>query len=279
MEIGQYIAALRQEGVLLADTAERAGLDAVVPSCPPWQVRDLLRHISYVHRWAASFVAERRTEPWPDRPTERELLNGGPPDAELISWFRAGHAALVQTLSTADPALVCWTVLPGPSSVLAWARRQAHETGMHRVDAELAAGRVTPFPADFAADGIDELIMSFLGRDATATPGATATTPEQQSDQHRENPHQVLQVLASDGSASAGAWLVELTADGSRAARVSRGTGPADCTLSGPASALCQLLWNRCDPAADGITVSGITVSGDASILRAWRDGMHVRWA
>jgi len=262
MEISEHIAALEREGNLLAAAAEQAGLTANVPSCPPWQVRDLLRHTGYVHRWAAGHVAERRMKPLPNEPSESEVLASGPPDPELIDWFRAGHAALLRTLRTADPALTCWTVVPGPSSLASWARRQAHETAMHRVDAELAAGQVTPTPADFAADGVDELIIGFLGRDR-----ADQQPPEQ------AGRRRTLQVLASDVRSGPHGWLVELSADGSRAVRVTRGGGRADCTLAGPAAALYLLLWNRADPA-----VADVTVSGDPDVLQAWQAGVRVRW-
>jgi hypothetical protein len=123
---------------------------------------------------------------------------------------------------------------------------------------------VTAVPADFAADGIDELIMAMFGRDAADLTAA-----------QRAGPHQVLQVVAvSDGTAGDDSWLVELTADGRLAARVARGAGPADCTLTGPAPVLYQLLWNRCSPAS-----GAITISGDAAILQSWRAGMRVRWS
>ena len=260
MEIDQHIAALRRDGTLLAQAAERAGLDAPVPTCPPWQVRDLLRHLGYVHRWAAGYVAEQREHVLPDRPSERELLSGGPPDGALIGWFRDGHAGLVETLSSADPSISCWTFLAAPSPLAFWARRQAHETAIHRGDAELAAGQSPGYPADFAADGIDELIMGFFARDETELTSA-----------QRAGKHQSLRVRASD---TGGAWRAELTADGSLAARVQRGAGPADCTLTGPAAGLYLLLWNRADPAA-----AGVTVSGDAAALTAWQTGMRVRWA
>jgi uncharacterized protein (TIGR03083 family) len=255
MDTAQHLAALELDGTLLAAAAERAGLGAPVPSCPPWMVRDLLRHLSYVHRWAASHVCG---QPWPEEPSEDEVLRGGPPDADLMGWFRAGHAALVSTLRAADPERQFWAPVPGPSGRAAWSRRQAHETAIHRVDAELAAGPVTPFPADFAADGIDELIMGFFGRDPQAP---------------HAGPPNGLQVLADVGSGPPAAWLVELSADGRRAARVQRGPGPAACTLAGPASGLYQFLWNRCDLAA-----AGVRVSGDARLARSWRDGIHVRW-
>jgi hypothetical protein len=58
MEIAEHVNALRREGEWLADAAGRAGLDAPVPPCAPWQVKDLLRHTGYVHRWAARHINE-----------------------------------------------------------------------------------------------------------------------------------------------------------------------------------------------------------------------------
>src|ERR1700761_2848130 len=59
VEIEAYLGQLTRDGVLLADAAERAGLEAGVPGCPAWQVRDLLRHQAYVHAWAARHVRDR----------------------------------------------------------------------------------------------------------------------------------------------------------------------------------------------------------------------------
>jgi uncharacterized protein (TIGR03083 family) len=97
-------------------------------------------------RWtAAGYVSQAREEEI-DEPDEHELLLAGPGDAELLGWFRDGHAELVRALRSADPRLSCWTFLPAPSSLAFWARRQAHETAIHRADAESAAGPVTRFP-------------------------------------------------------------------------------------------------------------------------------------
>jgi uncharacterized protein (TIGR03083 family) len=279
MEVSEHLSALQRDGELLATAAQQAGLMSAVPSCPPWQVRDLLRHIGYVHRWAAGYVVEQRKERMPDRPGETELLAGGPQDAGLLDWYRAGHAALVSALTEADPDLACYYFLDAPSPRAFWARRQAHETAMHRVDAELAAGRQpTPVGAQFGADGLDELIMGFFGRDA-----------EQLADAQRAGGRRTLQVVANDaggygGSSprastdTGGAWHLELTRDGRLACAVQRGTvqggtGAADCTLTGPAAGLYLLLWNRADPAA-----ASVAVSGDASVLAAWQQEMHVTW-
>ncbi|MGH3303568.1 MAG: maleylpyruvate isomerase family mycothiol-dependent enzyme [Streptosporangiaceae bacterium] len=259
MDIGAHIRALDEDGRLLATAAEEAGLRALVPSCPDWQVRDLLRHTGHVHRWATRFVAESLREAVPE-PAEAAILAAGPPDGELLGWFRAGHAGLVRALTDADPDLTCWTFLPAPSPRAFWARRQAHETAIHRVDAELAAGgAVTPAAAEFGADGIDELVMGFFGRDGRKPPA-----------EQRGSRRQRVLVQATD---TGGEWLLELTEDGRLAATGRRADGTADCTLAGPAAGLYLLLWNRAEPAA-----AAVTVTGAEAVLRSWREGMRVTW-
>jgi uncharacterized protein (TIGR03083 family) len=259
VDVGEHIEALDQEGRLLATAAAQAGLRAAVPSCPGWQVRDLLRHTSHVHRWATRFVTEGLAEAAPE-PSEAEILAAGPPDADLLDWFRAGHAGLVSALAAAPPDLACWTFLPAPSARAFWARRQAHETAIHRVDAELAVGRAaTLADAEFATDGIDELIMGFCGRDGR----------ELSAEQGAE-PRQRILVRATD---TGGEWLLELTEDGRLAATVRRGGGTADCTLAGPAAGLYLLLWNRAEPAA-----AAVTVAGAEAVLQSWREGMRITW-
>jgi uncharacterized protein (TIGR03083 family) len=160
----------------------------------------------------------------------------------------------VQTLTDADPGVRCWSFLPAPSPLAFWGRRQAHETAIHRVDAEQAAGEPSAFPADFAADGVDELLMGFFGRDAAGpTPGQCA-----------------LAVEAADVGRQ---WRIWLTPDQAEVAGVERGGGPAECTVTGPAAALYPLLWNRA-----GTAGAGLAVSGDAGMVSAWRAGMHINW-
>ena len=51
--------------------------------------------------------------------------------------------------------------MAAPCPLAFWAPRQAHETAIHRADAESAAALLPECLADFAADGLDELIMGF----------------------------------------------------------------------------------------------------------------------
>ena len=81
-DVPGYIAALGREGEVLAAAAERAGMGTAVPSCPAWAVRDLLKHTSYVHRWATGIVAQRLARPTGGA-SEEEILAQGPGDADL----------------------------------------------------------------------------------------------------------------------------------------------------------------------------------------------------
>lgn len=251
MRIEDHIIALSRDGRRLAEAAERAGTDAAVPSCPGWRIRDLLGHVGGVHRWAASYVATGRAEPWPAE--EETQFFPTVADADLVPWFQAGHLALVETLRAADAGLACWTFLRAPSPLAFWARRQAHETAIHRTDAESAVGAAPSFDPEFAVDGIDELLNGFFAR-----PGGRL----------RADPPVSLVLRATDADA---AWTVQLTADGRR---VVDGEHPADVTVAGPASDLYLMLWNRADAVADPLEVRG-----NAAVLDLWRDRATVRWS
>jgi uncharacterized protein (TIGR03083 family) len=257
-DIAYHIARLQAEGELLASAAERAGFDAQVPACPGWRVRDLLKHLGYVHRWAAGYVREQHAR-WVDRASEAEILRGGPGDEVLVGWFRDGHGALVRALETADPGMTCWTFLEAPSPLAFWARRQAHETAIHRVDAQQAAAGAgatgePAFAPQFAADGIDELIMGFLGRDARR--GSW------------DGPPGILTLHADDGVDGSAQWRVLSGPDG---LAVTRENGAADCYITGPAADLYLLLWNRRD-------ASGLDMRGDADTLAGFREHLRVTW-
>jgi uncharacterized protein (TIGR03083 family) len=259
VDISAHIDALERDGALLADAAEAAGLQAGVPGCPGWRVRDLIRHQAYVHDWAARHVRDRSAELIDDAITESDILARGPADADLVAAYRDGHAALVGALRDADPDLECATFMPAPSPLAFWARRQAHETAIHRYDAQSAAPGGPPPPAvafdpALAADGLDELIMGFAVRrryrlaDDAGVERSLTVRPRDAEDR----------------------WRVRL-ADGGTA--VSRDDRAADCTLEGTAAGLYAFLWNRSDAAA-----AGLAVSGDLEILGRWHTGVRIQW-
>jgi len=211
-------------------------------------MRDLLQHMGGIHRWAAAHVTQRRAEPLREYTT---LVGEWPPDDELVAWVRAGCADLAHVLETAEPDLQCWTFLPAPSPLAFWARRQAHETGIHRADAEGAAGPMTAFEPAVATDGIDELLLDWVPRPRTKL---------------RSDPPRALQVHATDVD---GDWLVRVNPD---KVEVTREQGEADCSVSGQASDLFLFLWNRRG-------TDGLDVDGDRSLLELWRERVQMRWS
>jgi uncharacterized protein (TIGR03083 family) len=260
METAEHIAALRTEGAALGRAARCADPAAEVPGCPGWRVPDLVRHQGQVHRWATGYLTDRRLVPVPieDVPT--------PPDAALHDWYDEGLAALLGALESAPADLECWSFLAGsPSPVAFWARRQAHETAVHRVDAEAAlgsfsgtgagagAGADAGLDAAFAADGVDELLRGFHARERSRV---------------RTDPPRTLHVRALDAPAGGpGGWLVRLSAAHPRTVLTGVDAAldaPADCTVSGTAAALYLALWNRGPYEA-------LDVAGDASLLELWR--------
>ncbi len=214
MEVSSHIEALRAEGPRMAAAAASADPDGPVPSCPEWTVRDLVRHMGGIHRWAMHYVTTGRADVW--AVDLDEVVGTWPADAELADWLAHGCADLVAALTEAPDDLQCWTFLPAPSPRAMWARRQAHETAIHRVDAELAGGSpVTPFTSDFAADGIDELLSLFVPRRGTKLHADPPTT---------------LEVRCADSDA---AWLLHLDTDGVRTTHAAGGDPGAACTVRG----------------------------------------------
>ena len=255
MEVAEHIDALRDQGALLAGAAGRAGLDAAVPPCSPWVVKDLLRHTGYIHRWAARHITECPPSVL-DGPSEAEILRACGPDPDLIPWFLAGHAALVGALAAADPALECGTFMAAPSPLAFWARRQAHETAIHRADAESASGARPEYPPDFAADGIDELLMGFGARRKYRPAAARGGG---------------LRVRTSD---TGHAWHLSAQAGRIQGQRQpDEPAGPDDDMESGPASAVYLYLWNR-----SGQAPADVTLTGRGDFLTSWRTSVRVRW-
>ena len=253
MKVSEYLDNLARAGDRLAGAAAIAGPDAAVPSCPDWVVRDLVRHQGGVHRWATGYVAGPRTELW--AADLDEIVGTWPSDADLLDWFADGHAKLIEALSSADPDLVCWAFFAAPSPLLMWARRQAHGTTVHGVDAELATG-VAPaaIQADFAADGVDELLTCFI---------------TQPSSELRAETERRLRISCTDAE---GDWLVTIGPESAPVTTVApAGQGAADAVITGAAEDLYLTLWNRRAPEA-------LAVEGDPGLLDLFRDKVHVRW-
>lgn len=215
--------------------------DVVVPSCPGWTVHDLSEHLGEVHRWAEHLVRVEAPERIPPGDMGLELA---PVDA---AWLRRGGVALIATLRASNPDAPMWA-WGADQHVRFWSRRQLHETVVHRVDLDLAAGR-TPFvEPEVASDAIDEFLVNLRG--------ASYFSPKVKNIRGR---HQVLRFSTTDVE---GAWTISIGDDGFL---LTGGEFPANAELSGPATDLLMVLYRRRE-----VEGSGVKVHGDRSLVDWW---------
>jgi len=152
---------LESSRFLVAVSNGATSLKAQVPSCPGWDVAQLVNHLGFIYSRTALIVSEHRTEP-PDRGE----LPMPPCDVALIDWFAEQRTAVLATLQTSDDDALIWNFAArGPGAASFWPRRMVHETLIHRVDADLARGLV-PAQSDpeVAADTLAEFFELFFPR-------------------------------------------------------------------------------------------------------------------
>ena len=239
-----YLSCIRNESQALAAAAREGGLDCEVPTCPGWKMQRLVGHVGTVHNWAGLIVRDRL-----DGPPDRSAMER-PPDGEdggdgVVGWLEAKTHALLDALRGAGTESEMWNFTAAPNRSHFWHRRMAHETAIHRVDGELAAGRsvdtLTKIDPEVAADGINEFLDHMLPADVVFDAPAT------------------LHLHATD---TPGEWMISVGPDG---VTVTREHGKGDVAVRGSAQDLLLLLWNRRDTA-------GLEVFGDQALLDTWRD-------
>ncbi|GIF76161.1 maleylpyruvate isomerase family mycothiol-dependent enzyme [Asanoa siamensis] len=231
------------------DALRAAAVDpaAAVPSCPGWTVDDLLDHVAHVYLHKVETMRRGALpERWPPSPT-------GEPSLVLLD---RAFAELLAEFARRPDDEKCPTWHEPDQTVGFWVRRMAQETVIHRVDAELAAGRpITPIPAELAGDGIAEVLEVFLSFATRQWPedfGDLLTAPNDQA------------VLVSAAGAR---WLVRLA--GGAVEVVPPTAGQAMAQVSGSPHDVLLWLWRR-------VGDSAVRVEGDAAAvarLRALLEG------
>lgn len=153
------IAVIREEAERLAAVLLATDPEQQVPTCPDWDATDLLWHAAEVHEFWAAILAQRAlTE------EQVEAISGAtaaqPDDPEALAERRAAATdALLAQLETRRDDEAAWFWLSTQQNVGVIRRMQTHEAIIHRVDAELAAGRpVTPISTEVAHAGLDHVL-------------------------------------------------------------------------------------------------------------------------
>lgn len=243
MEDRWQIPVIEDAATRIAELAHAGDLDEPVAHLNRWKVRDVVAHLGGVHRWAVRIVQARSME---GPGFTKSKLDG----AELCDWFEEGARMLLDLLDDTDLAEPCPNFNPGSDATVGWwARRQAHESSVHRWDVEKAIGKPTAIAGDVAVDGVDEFLDVFVrtrGKQTLASALRLRTTRPR-----------------------AGWTLTPATKPG-RIDVATAASGPAHeaaATVSGTPEALLLALWGR-----QTATEAKLSIEGDpdvaASLLR-----------
>ncbi len=237
---GDFQQALRDQAAELRSAAVRAGADAAVPTCPGWDVRQLIRHLAHVYAMVDLALDGSPEDGRPQPPRAPEHFD------DALEWWDERLGDLSTKLSTSDAQRPVWAFFPSGTAA-SWSRRMAHETAIHRLDAEHACadpgpdgGRGLIFDPALAANGVDEVLNALL--------------PVLRDWPERRDEGRVLYHAADAEQA----WLVTFRAGELPEVRSPRDAAlEVDSTVAGTADALYRLVWGRPSTAA---------ISGDPAL-------------
>jgi uncharacterized protein (TIGR03083 family) len=153
-----WLAALRADGPALRDAVAQTGPDAPVPSCPEWTVADLVGHVTGLLHWVREHVPRGVTTLPTVRPETEPLADW----SQALDALRRELTGTIETLDAVDSEVPAWNWAPQPKKAAFWQRRMAHEISVHRWDAEVAAGRPAAIETKLAADGVGEVLDTWL---------------------------------------------------------------------------------------------------------------------
>jgi uncharacterized protein (TIGR03083 family) len=213
-------------------------LGAPVPTCPGWTVAYLTYHVGevYLHKTLAMRDGAE-PESWPPK----ELA-----DEDPLALLDRAYAALREEFATRKPEDSAGTWYGPDQTVGFWIRRMAHETVIHRIDAELGTRQpVAPIRPELAVDGIDELLRVFVAYSVAEWSDYFAGILARSRGW--------TYLVQTDGAA----WQVR-TGPGVFTVEDGAGDKRVDVTVSGPPSAVLRWVWNREGPEEP----SGVTVEG-----------------
>jgi len=231
MEYAEHIEAVERETSAFTRTLMRGDADAQVPSCPEWTLRDLAKHVGGVQGFWTHVLAEGTGRPKPAFDDE--------PGPSAGLWLVQIGGFLVNELKAASADTKVWTWNPADQSAAFAARRMAHETAVHRFDAQMAIGKPEPIEPALAADGIEEI---FVMVDAWPESG--------------RGEGQTLHLHSAEGDE----WLIAMNPDG---LDIKREHAKGDLALRGAVSDLELVLYDR-PPIGD------VERFGDESVLDSW---------
>ena len=226
----RYLELIDRDTDRLLAMGER-GLKAAVPSCPGWDVAEVVWHVANVYEHKVRVMANNAwPDPWPPKWPFA--------DDEELAFLTAARDHLFEEFARHDSSEQT-TTFGADSTIAFWVRRMACEIAIHRYDAELAHEVPTPIDPELALDGVDEFLNVMLA-------GAWSSKTE----------HPVDAAVAVETGEMR--WWGHLSAG--QVSFVQDSGEQADLTVSGAPEQVFLWLWGRAEE-------DQVRIDGDSSVV------------
>ena len=230
----QYLIHLNADYQLLASAIPESPVD--VPSCPGWSTNDLAKHMAHVYLHQA-FVVETGNQA-----EDKEHLAPYPRTDDVMEFMSWGFTAITKALEVGRAERKTWSWHHSDFSVDFWFRRMAHETVIHRIDAQQAVGSITTIDEALALDGVDE-VLDFLP--------LLGSWPEAPNVDFG-----IVSIVATTKKVSK-VWDLNFTDQAATVAASDKANVSARLVISGDAEAMDLYLWGRIDSSDPRISITG----------------------
>ena len=230
----QYLIYLNADYQLLASAIPETPVD--VPSCPGWTTKDLAKHMAHVYLGQA-YVVETGSQA-----ENKEHLAPYPRTEDFMEFMSWGFMAITTALDINRPERPTWSWHHSDHSVDFWFRRMAHETVIHRIDAQQAVGSVTTIDEALALDGVDE-VLDFLP--------LLGSWPEAPNVDFG-----IVSIVAKTRNGSK-VWDLNFTDQAATVSAADKANVSARLVISGDAEAMDLYLWGRIDSSDPRISITG----------------------
>lgn len=235
MNTQTYLQHIEADGEALI-AAVAAAPSAQVGACPDWTNRDLAKHVGNVY----SFVIAQLRAADPSERAPAETVPA-PAEGDITVWLRERQSAVLAALRDTAPDAPAWSWAPNKTASF-FHRRMAHETAVHRLDAQQAAGAPAPIDPELATDGVSEILEVIMQHRPA---GPLPIYPSGSLHLHR-----------TDGD---GEWMLKAE-DGNL--NVTHEHAKGDAAARGSAQDLLMYLWGR--------GRDRLECHGDDALLDAW---------
>ncbi len=230
----QYLSHLNADYQLLVAAIPKTPVD--VPSCPGWSTNDLAKHMAHVYLGQA-FVVETGSQA-----ENKEHLAPYPRTEDFMEFMSWGFDAITKALGIDRLERPTWSWHHSDHTVDFWFRRMAHETVIHRIDAEQAVGTVSKMDEALALDGVDE-VLDFL-----PLMGSWPEVPNVDFG--------IVSIVASTKDETK-VWDLQFTDQATTVSAADQPNTAARLVISGDAEAMDLYLWGRIDSSDPRISLTG----------------------